>query len=155
MKDPGHTVTRHRDFQGDLLNFKARFEISRGQDPRVTLETVAAQFEPAPGRNTSIGAYEIAAKARLIRAQWELQHQIDPADSLRRAEALLKRALEARPASASSHALLGQCQVLEAERQPGERKALIAQANEHLRWSRRLNPADRELARLQSLLAKP
>jgi hypothetical protein len=45
--------------------------------------------------------------------------------------------------------------VLEARCAPGERKALLARATENLRWSRRLNPADRDLARLQSLLARP
>ena len=153
LKDPGHTVTRYRDFQGDLLNFKARCEITRGQDPRVTLETVAAQFEPQDNRKVSGSSYEIAARARLVRAEWEFQHQIDPAESLRRAQDLLQRAVESRPATASGHALLGQCQVLKAECQPTERKALIAQANEHLRWSRRLNPEDPDLARLQNLLA--
>lgn len=155
LKDPGHTVTRYRDFMGDLLNFKARYEVSRRQDPRVTLETVAAQFEPPDNLTTSVSSYEIAAKARLIRAEWEFHHQIDPADNLRRAQALLKRALESRPTSASGHALLGQCQVLEAECRPTERKSFIAQANEQLRWARQLNPEGRELARLRSLLVHP
>jgi hypothetical protein len=117
------------------------------------LETVAAQFEPQDNRKVSGSSYEIAARARLVRAEWEFQHQIDPAESLRRAQDLLQRAVESRPATASGHALLGQCQVLKAECQPTERKALIAQANEHLRWSRRLNPEDPDLARLQNLLA--
>jgi serine/threonine protein kinase len=155
LKDPGHTVTRFRDFQGDLLNFKARVEASRGQDPRTTLETVTAQFEPPAGRQASCSLCEIAAKAWLLRAEWELHHQIDPGASLRRAQTLLKRALESRPTSASGHALLGQSEVLEARCAPGERKALLARATENLRWSRRLNPADRDLARLQSLLARP
>jgi len=155
LKDPGHTFTRYRDFLGDLLNFKARWEISRGQDPRGTLETVAGKFEPQDNREASASSWEIAAKARLVRAEWELLHQIDPAESLRRAQTLLKRALESRPSSAAGHALLGQCQVLEAESRPAERKALIAQAGENLRSSRRLNPEDRDLSRLQSLLPRP
>jgi serine/threonine-protein kinase len=155
LKDAGHTITWFRDFQGDLLNFKARLESSRGQDPRPTVETILARFEPQAQQQGSYSLCEIAAKAWLIRAEWELGHEIDALDSLHHAQALLKRALESRPTSAAAHALQGVSQVLEARIQPANRKTLVSRANEHLRWSRRLNPADRELARLQSLLAHP
>lgn len=154
MKDPGHATTRFRDFQGDLLNLKARYEASRGQDPRPTLESVVAQFEPAAQQPVSAIRCGIAAKAWLVRAEWELQQRIDAMTSIRRAQALLKRALESTPTSARIHALLGQSQVLESRARPDERKALRARAGEHLRWSKRLNPADREMARLQGVLAR-
>jgi len=155
LKDPGHTVTRFRDFQGDLLNFKARLEAFRGQDPRPTVETVAARFE-APAQEQGNGNLcEIAAKAWLIRAEWEHRHEIDPSDSLRHAQALLRLALESRPTSASAHAMNGQCQVLEARSRPENRKMLISRANEHLRWSIRLNPSEPEAVRLRTALAGP
>ena len=154
LKDMGHAVNRWRDYQGDLLDFKARFEAARGQDPRPTVETVVARFAPAdPPRSGSL--CEIAAKAWLIRAEWEVRNRIDAQDSIRRAQALLKPALEARPDSARAHALQGLSHVLEARDRPGERAALIASALEHLRRSARLNPADRDLARLHTLMARP
>jgi len=155
LKDPGHTVTRSRDFQGDLLNFKARLEASRGQDPRPTVETVAARFEATAREQGNCGLCEIAAKAWLIRAEWEHRREIDPSDSLRHDQALLNLALESRPTSASAHALNGLCQVLEAKSRPENRKLLISRANEHLRWSIRLNPAEREAIRLRTALARP
>jgi len=155
LKNPGHTVTRSRDFQGDLLNFKARLEASRGQDPRPTVETVAARFEATAREQGNCGLCEIAAKAWLIRAEWEHRHEIDPSDSLRHAQALLKLALESRPTSASAHALNGLCQVLEARSRPENRKLLIGRANQHLRWSVRLNPAEREAVWLRTALARP
>jgi serine/threonine-protein kinase len=155
LKDPGHTATRIRDYQGDLLNFKARLEASRGQDPRPTVETVVADFEPPVQQQGNFSLCEIAAKALLIRAEWELRHGIDAAESLRHAQSLLKRALDNRPTSASAHAMQGLSQVLEAQSRPDNRKPLLARANEHLRSSRRLNPADRELARLETYLSRP
>jgi len=155
LKDLGHTATRFRDFQGDLLNLKARYESTRGQDPRPTVEGVMAQFAPPNQPTASPNRSAIAAKASLIRAEWEIRHAIDPMESIRYAQSLLQRALEGMPNSAGLHALLGQSQVLEAWAQPGEGKAPLSRASEHLRWSKRLNPADRELARLQDLLARP
>jgi tetratricopeptide (TPR) repeat protein len=155
LKDPGHAVTRFRDFQGDLLNFKARWEASRGQDPRPTVETVVARFE-APAQQQGNGSFcEIAAKAWLIRAEWELGHGIDASGSVQHAQDLLKRALEIRPTSASAHALNGLGQMLEAKAQPENRKWLISRARDQLRWSIRLNPADREINPLRSALAHP
>ena len=155
MKDPGHTVTRFRDFQGDLLNFKARFEASRDQDPRPTVETIIARFEPPSDQQGACNACEIAAKAWLIRAEWEQGHQIDPMDSIRHAQALLQRTLESRPTSGSAHAMQGLSHLLEARWQPQNRKWLLARATEQLRWSRRCNPNDRDLTSLQALLALP
>jgi hypothetical protein len=154
MNGMGHSITRFRDFQGDLLNFKATFEAAQGLDPRPTVETTLAWCEPLAEQPNAWGPGETAAKAWLIRASWELRHGIDPMDSIRHAQTLLQRALEIRPTSASGHALQGQSSILEARWQPRSRKWLLARASEHLQWSRRLNPTDRELARLQALLAE-
>ena len=159
MKDPGHTVTRFRDFLGDLLNFKARYEASRGLDPRPTVADVVSRFDAGdpPGPASAQHAWrssETVAKAWLVRAEWELQHQLDAMDSIRLAQTSLQRALQANPTSASAHALVGLSQVLEARLHPENRGWLKARASEHLRWSRRLNRTDREMARLQGLLAK-
>jgi tetratricopeptide (TPR) repeat protein len=154
LRDPGHTSTRFRDFQGDLLNFQARVEAGQGRDPRPAVEAVVARFAPQ-ARQQGGGACEIAAKALLIRADWEVRHRIDASASIRQAQGLLKQALEARPTSATAHALNGLSQVLEAKNQPDNRKGLISRAQEYLRWSMRLNPADRDVARLRTALAHP
>ena len=151
MRDLGHTASRERDYQGDLLNLKARFEASRGQDPRPTLETVVARFQPLAEQGI-YSAGEIAGRAWLIRAEWELGHALEPAESLQRAQTMLDLALHSRPTAAAAHALLGLCHVLAAKHQPEQRSASLARAREHLRWSRRLNPRDPDLARLQRLL---
>jgi len=155
LKDPGHTSTRFRDFQGDLLNFQARTEAAQGRDPRPAVEAVVARFTPQPQQQGACGACEIAAKAWLVRADWEVHHRIDASASIHQAQTLLKRALEGRPTSASAHALHGLSQVLEARNQPGNRKWLISRAQEHLRWSMQLNPADRDVVRLRTALAHP
>jgi hypothetical protein len=155
LRDPGHTVTRFRDFQGDLLNFKARFEASRGQDPRPTVEAVVARFEAPAQQQGNYSLCEIAAKAWLIRAEWETEHQLDAQDSLHHAQALLQRILENRPTCATAHALDGLSRVLEAKGQPQNRRWLLSRAQEHLRWCQRLNPAGRETVRLRTALAHP
>ena len=118
-------------------------------------EKSAPWFEPLAEQPKAWTSCETAAKAWLIRGDWEIRNRIDPMDSIRHAQALLQRALDTRPTSASAHALQGQSRALEARWKPENRKWLLARAGEHLRWSRRLNPADRELAGLQSLLAAP
>jgi serine/threonine-protein kinase len=153
LKDPGHTATRPRDYQGDLLNLKARFDAARGLDPRTEVEAIVARYEPPARQRAVCGLCETAARAWLTRAEWELRHRIDPLESIRRAQSQIQRALEIRPTSASAHALQGLSQVLEARTQPEHRNWLIGRAQEHLRWSARLNPADRDLARLRSALA--
>ena len=153
LKDPGHTGARFRDVQGEVLNFKARLEASRGQDPRPTVEAVVARYEPPALQQGSSGLCLTAAKAWLIRAEWELGHAIDGTDSLRRAQALTARALERDPTSAAAHALEGLGQALEARIRPDLRKALFTRANEQLRWAERLNPQDPELARLRGMLS--
>jgi hypothetical protein len=45
--------------------------------------------------------------------------------------------------------------MLEAKAQPENRKWLISRARDQLRWSIRLNPADREINPLRSALAHP
>jgi len=152
LKDTGHTSVRIRDLQGEVLNFKARIEASRGQDPRPTVEAVVARFEPPALQQGNAGLCLTAAKAWLIRAEWELGHGIDGGDSLRRAQTLTARALERDPTSASAHALQGLSQALEARSRPDQRATLLARAGEHLRWAERLNPQDPELARLRVIL---
>ncbi len=154
LKDPGRAVDRWRDYQGDLLNLKARLEAARGQDPRPTVEAVTARFAP-PGPPPAGSRCEIAAKALLIRAEWEMGNRIDAMDSIARAQALLKPALESQPPSAAAHALQGLSEVLEARSRPERRKILIARADENLHASLRLNPADRDLARLRALMSRP
>jgi hypothetical protein len=119
------------------------------------VETVVARFE-GPAQDQGNGNFcEIAAKAWLIRAEWELGHGIDASGSVQHAQDLLKRALEIRPTSASAHALNGLGQMLEAQARPENRKWLISRAQQQLRWSIRLNPADREINPLRLALAHP
>jgi serine/threonine-protein kinase len=155
LKEAGHTPDRFRDFLGDLLLFQASDQASRGQDPRPAVAALQARFAPAgpqspqlPWRNG-----ELLAKAWLVRARWEGRQKIDPTDSILQAQTLLQRTLRDNPGSAAGHALLGQCQVLEAHARPENRDWLLARATEHLRWSRRLNRLDPDQAHLQQLLA--
>jgi len=154
LKDAGHAVGRHRDFLGDLLNLKARLEAEGGRDPRATAEAVLQRFEtPAETR----GVYylcETAAEAWMTLADSEAGHGQDGTASLRRAQGLLQRALQGKPASATAHALLGQTQAMEAEWQPRNRTWLLARAQEQLKWAVRLNPADGHIVRLKARLAK-
>jgi serine/threonine-protein kinase len=151
LKDPGHTSARHRDRLGDLLNLKARREADRGLDPRPTLEAVTAHFQPL-AETGGCAAAEIAGKAWLIQAEWEDGHALDPGDSLRRAREMLRLAIHARPASAAAHALQGLAELLEARSQPDRNQQCLALARDMLRASLRLNPGDRELARLRAKL---
>jgi len=154
MKDPGHTFSRTRDFQADLLNFKARFEASRGQDPRPTIEAIVSRYTPPPGLMGTWRPCETAARAWLTRAEWELSQKLDATASIHQAQILLQRAQELNPASASNHAMQGLARMLEAQCQPANRKWLLARAAEHGRWAMKLNRWDPELARLRNLLAK-
>jgi len=154
LKDPGHTVTRSRDFLGDLLNLKARVDAAQGRDPRPQAEAIVAGFEPPPDQLAPASQRETAARAWLTRAGWELDHGIDPLGSLRQAQAQLQRALEVCPTSAAAQALQGLAQALEARARPGQRRSLLARAREHLRWSIRLNPWDWDQRRLRVVLSR-
>jgi serine/threonine-protein kinase len=150
LKDPGHASGWPRDAYGDLLNFKARLEASRGQDPGATVTALLKAFEPGTGGRDSYLGCEVSAEALLTQAEWERKAGRDSGPGLQRAQTLLQRAIQLRPGSAAAHALLGQAEVLEAAAQPAQRAWLLARAREQLRSAQRLRP-DEPQARLLSL----
>lgn len=154
LKDAGPALGERREFFGDLLNFKARLEASRQQDPRPTVDALLQRFELEGETRSNHGLCEIAAEACLIKAEWEFTSGLDALPSLRRSQALLQHALQIKPASAPAHALLGQSQVLEARALPARRQWLTAQAQEQLRWAVRLNPTAGQNARLKLKLSR-
>ena len=154
MRDSGHAVGRHRDLFGDLLNFKARLEAEHGLDPRPTAEAVLERFQPLAEERGTCDLCQIAAEAWMTLADSEARGGQDPVPSLRRAQGLLQRALQAKASSATAHAMLGQTLAMEAIAHPGDRAWLLVRAQEQLRWALRLNPADGQVALLRARLAK-
>ena len=118
LKEAGHAVNRPLDFYGDLLNFKARLEAERGQDPLATVQTILQQFENKAGHPH---LSEICAEAWMTRARWEFRTGADAtaSASLRHSQALLQQALQSKGNAASVHTLQGQARTLAARLQPG------------------------------------
>ena len=154
LRDAGHAVRRHRDFYGDLLNVKARLEADGGLDPRPTIDLLLQRFEPLAQAQGVYYLYEVAAEGWMTLAETEAKTRQDALPSLHRAQGLLQRALQAKAASSTAHALLGQTLVTEAGLQPANRAWLLARAQEQLRLAERLNPSDGHLPRLKSKLSK-
>ena len=120
LKGAGHAVNRPRDFYGDLLNFKARMEAERGQDPRPTVKTILEHFEAKADSRDLPHLSEICAEAWMTRARWEFRigSEISATASLHRSQALLQRTLLGRPGSFTSQSLQGQAQTLEGRMRP-------------------------------------
>jgi len=91
LVDPGHTPFLGRDYLGDILNFKARVEASRGRDPRPILDQALAQMQPLLGPAAPRTLRRTAARSWLIRADWEAAHGLDSRPSLQQARALEDR----------------------------------------------------------------
>ena len=96
LKDAGHAVNRPRDLYGDLLNFKARLEAERGQDPRPTVRLLLQHFQSQAEERDMPCLSEIGAEAWLTQAKWEFRIGLDATNSLHQSQALLQRALETR-----------------------------------------------------------
>ncbi|MDR3670098.1 MAG: serine/threonine-protein kinase [Holophaga sp.] len=144
MKDMGHTLYfRHRDYLGDLLNFKARVEQARGQDPRPTLADALARMEPTLEQGSNWTACETAAESWQLRAAWEARCGLDPAASLQRSQALADLALQLNPHSGPCHAIKGMAEWLKARTQPENRPLLLAQAREQLLLAQGMEPKGR------------
>ena len=92
LRDPGHTPFLGRDYLGDIMNFKARVEAARGEDPRPTLEQALARLQPLLGPGAPRSLCATAAQTWLIRSRWEAAHGIDPSASLQRSSEWFERA---------------------------------------------------------------
>jgi len=151
LLDLGHTrALAIKDFFGDLLNFKARVEAGRGEDPRPTLAAALAQ--PAPPEPVPWTLSVTAAESWLLQAQWEAGHGLDPRSSLRRSQALVERGLRLNDRSSMAHAVKGLGLVLE-QRLDGEpRPDLRRLAQRQLDRARELNPVGWHQAHLQRAL---
>jgi hypothetical protein len=155
MRDLGHTVPlRYRDFLGDVLNFKARYEAGRGIDPRPTLVEALERMQPLLERGAGWTLYEIAAESWQIRSGWEVAHRLDARVSLQHSRALVDLALQVNPRSCSGHALKGLNERLESQLHPATRPLHLAQARSELAMAQALGPRCRLSILLRQALAK-
>ena len=144
LRDLGHTASfRHRDFLGDVLNFKARVELHRGLDPRPTLAEARSRMQPMLERGAGWTLRETAAESWQIQALWEAGHGLDARPSLQQCRALADQALRIHPRSSSGHALQGLADVLEAQLDPPERGRHLARARNELLQSQAFGPGTR------------
>jgi serine/threonine-protein kinase len=149
LEDLGHTAWfRHRDFLGEVLNFKARVEMLRGEDPRPTLDEAVARMQPLLERSASWTLCETAAETWLVRAEWEAGHEGDARASLQRSRALVDLALQLNGSSGSAHALKGLTLALEMRLRAEVGRLQLPEARSQLRLARTLAPP----GRLQFLL---
>jgi tetratricopeptide (TPR) repeat protein len=142
MNDLGRTsFFRHRDLLVEILNFKARVEMSRGQDPRPTLADALRRMQPLLQQRASWSLLEAAAESWLMRAEWEAGHGLDATASLQRSRALVDLALHIHPGSGTGHALKGLTIALEMRLRPAERPLQLAAARNELHRAVTLGPA--------------
>jgi serine/threonine-protein kinase len=155
LKDPGHTRGfRHRDFLGEILNFKARLEMRQGLDPRPTVAEALDRQAPQPEHAVSWTLCETAAESWLIQARWEAGHGLDARASLRSSRTLVDQALKINPGSGSGHALKGLTLALEARLQPGGQPDPLEEARDQLRLASALAPPGRLQAALRRALGQ-
>jgi serine/threonine-protein kinase len=155
MKDLGHTVSfRHRDFLGDVLNFKARVEAARGFDPRPTLVDALDRMQPLLEHGASWTLCETAAESWQLRADWEATHGLDPRNSLQHSGALVDLALHINGRSSAGHALKGLTELLEARLHPADRQLHLTHAHQQLLLAQALSPRGRLVAWLRKSLAE-
>jgi len=133
-----------------LQGLRARRRAARGQDPRPELEAVLGRLAASPGAPASPGLQEGAAEAWLLKAQWEAGHGLDPAASLRSAQAAL--ASGECPATASTIALEGLIDLQQSRTAPDGAGQHLARARERLKASLALGFGGRNQARLKRSL---
>jgi len=144
MKDRGHTLYfRHRDYLGDLLNFRARVQLSQGRDPRPVLADALERMRPQLEQGTIWTSLETAAESWQLRAAWEARSGLDPGPSLQRCRALADQALQLNHRSGPGHALKGMAHVLEAGTRPENRPFHLAQARKQMLLAQVLEPRGR------------
>jgi len=153
LQEGGHTPFLGRDYFQEVRNGKARFDMSRGIDPRPVLGPSLdhAALNP-PG---SWPLHEALAESWLIRGQWEQTHGLDSRPSIQKARTFATLARQQNPASAPAYALEGLVHMLELQAVPGRRRELLAQATDRLRLSQRLGFGGANQDRLQRALRQP
>lgn len=150
LASPGPFLARN--LRAEVLNFKARLELARGEDPTATVEACLAHLEPALRERPSWAVTQAAAEAWFLRAEWEAAHRRDAAASLQKAQALIDATLQINPGSAAGFALSGLTLMLEGRVSPQKRPSLVMLARERLRLSESLSPVGRHQARLRQVL---
>jgi hypothetical protein len=154
LKHAGHTTFLHRDYLGEVLNFKARMEAAQGVDPRPTLTTTLARLQPQLDATPSWSLCETAAETWLLQAEWEAGHGQNPAPSLAKAQELTERALRGNSNSATAYALKGLERLLQARTAPADHAIQLLMAQERLKLAETLAPAGRLQARLRQALER-
>jgi serine/threonine-protein kinase len=137
LADLGHTrVLAIRDYYGDVLNFKARLEAARGQDPRPTLAAVLT-LPAGPGapwtQNLTV------AEGWLLQAQWEAEHRLEARASLGRSRILVEQALAGNKLSSAAHTLKGLGEMLEWRLAGGPNGELLRDARGQFELARGLD----------------
>jgi hypothetical protein len=154
LEDQGHTNDLlHRDYLGDILNFKAGIERSQGRDPRPTLAQALDRMQPLLRPGSSWTVCETLAETWLIRADWEAAHGLDARSSLQHCQDLADRALGINPRSGPAHALKGLAEMVGITTLNSDRGLLRRQAQAQLRLATALMPTGRLQQQLQRSLA--
>jgi serine/threonine-protein kinase len=153
LREPAATPFLSRDYLAELLLFKARTEAERGLDPRPSVTAALASVTPRLDQSPSWLLCETAARAWLLRGEWEAGHGQDPRESLARARDLSEQALHANPGSCSAYALNGLARVLELHHDPERSPLKVLLARERLRLAEGINRAGEDQARLRRALA--
>jgi serine/threonine-protein kinase len=155
LTDLGHTTSfRHRDYLGDVLNFKARVEASRGIDPRPTLADALSRMQPVLEHGASWTLCETAAESWQLRADWEAGHGLDAQASLQNSRYLVDQALRSNGRSSAGHALKGLNELVAARLHPEDRPLHMAQARNELLLAQSMNPKGKLSIVLQKSLEK-
>jgi len=149
------TESFNRDYLGEVLNFKARFEVSRGQDPRPTLDNNLGRLQAGIQANDAWTTLETAAEAWFIRADWEAGRAMDPAASLASLHRMADQALRIYPGAPSSNVLKGLAFSMEIQHDPSRRALLLPAARERLKSAQASRGAGRLLPKLEHDLSSP
>ena len=127
------TSAFNRDYLGEVLNFKARLEAARGQDPRPTLDNNLGRLQPRTTGNAGWPPLETAAEAWFIKAEWETGKSLDASTSLDNLQRMADQALRICPGAPSSNLLKGLAYALEIKRTPSRKALLLPAARACLR----------------------
>jgi tetratricopeptide (TPR) repeat protein len=149
------TASFNRDYQGDVLNFKARLEVIRGQDPRPTLDNNLGRLQAGIQATDAWTTLETAAEAWFIRADWEAGKAMDPAASLASLHRMADQALRIYPGAPSSNVLKGLAFSMEIQHDPSRKALLLPAARERLKSAQSGQSAGRLLPKLAHDLSSP
>jgi tetratricopeptide (TPR) repeat protein len=128
---------------GYALDNRASLESSRGQDPRASIDAGAEAYRRAIALNASANELNNLVALEVLRAEYELDHGIDPEATLRAATPVLEQGLAREPDLFLLHANYGLLYKVRALYEVAHGKDPHASTEieiEHLRRSLSINP---------------